>query len=308
MAQEMSLQSEDTSHKPIRKGILSKKGNINKSWRKRFFVLYEGRKLAYFEKEEDFVNAKYPIREIDLSSVQSVHLIPSREEHKSTHDSQQDQAKRDMKSAVYGVVVVSIHIFFFFKKKDGEDNGNLNETIFSSWLEGSNTMLADGGTSTEEFGNGNGNETKMDMVNSPSLESVKSNGYNNNNNMNPKRQSQQRKKKYNNIDTGQTYVDKEFAFAIVTSKRTYVLCASDNSDLHNWRSVIEKAAFGGRLHQGWLTKRGARRKSWKKRWFVLFDTHELRYYDNERNMCPIGLIQLKQVLLMCPGDRDQYTF
>ncbi|ETO12390.1 Rho GTPase activating protein, partial [Reticulomyxa filosa] len=103
------------------------------------------------------------------------------------------------------------------------------------------------------------------------------------------------------------FVDKEFAFAIVTAKRTFVLSAKDNFDLHSWQNAIENAAFGGRLHQGWLVKRGEMRKSWKKRWFVVFDTHEMRYYDNEQNMTPMGLIKLHEVLLMCPGDEDQYT-
>ena len=59
---------------------------------------------------------------------------------------------------------------------------------------------------------------------------------------------------------------------------------------------------------GWLTKRGAYRKNWKKRWFVVFDTQDMRYHDNEQSAVPRGLIKLHEVLLMCPLDEQQYTY
>merc|ERR1712228_560604 len=77
--------------------------------------------------------------------------------------------------------------------------------------------------------------------------------------------------------------------------------------LNEWIDKLEKSIFGGRLYEGYLTKRGAYRKSWKKRWFVIYDTQEMRYYDDQNREDPKGLIKLHEVLLMCPGDKDQYN-
>merc|ERR1712176_799572 len=43
------------------------------------------------------------------------------------------------------------------------------------------------------------------------------------------------------------------------------------------------------------------------RWFVIYDTQEMRYYDAQNREDPKGLIKLHEVLLMCPGDKDQYS-
>ncbi|ETO29060.1 arfGTPase-activating protein [Reticulomyxa filosa] len=179
-------------------------------------------------------------------------------------------------------------------------------------------MLAEGGTNTEEPLSGNDESMLMDTYMAP--HGSNSNGHdtaadsndNNDNNDNDNDNDVDIKTSGDNGDDKTkellaAQIDKEYAFAIATSKRTYVLCAKDTLDLFNWRNAIEKATFGGRLFQGWLIKRGAMRKSWKKRWFVIFDTHEMRYFDNQQNMQPIGSINLLQVLLMCPGDDDQYS-
>lgn len=61
------------------------------------------------------------------------------------------------------------------------------------------------------------------------------------------------------------------------------------------------------MHQGWLIKRGEYRKNWKQRWFVIYDKQEMRYYDNKSCTQPRGVIKLHEVLIMCPGDIDQYS-
>ena len=85
------------------------------------------------------------------------------------------------------------------------------------------------------------------------------------------------------------------------------MACNNSTELNEWIDYLEKSIFGGRLYQGWLIKRGAYRKSWKKRWFVIYDTQEMRYYDDESRKEPKGLIKLHEVLLMCPGDKDQYS-
>ena len=94
---------------------------------------------------------------------------------------------------------------------------------------------------------------------------------------------------------------KKYGFEIVTPSRIYVLAADNESSLYGWLKALEEVTFGSRLHQGWMIKRGNMRKSWRKRWFVVFDNHEMRYYENESMIQPRGLIKLDSVLLMCPG-------
>ena len=94
----------------------------------------------------------------------------------------------------------------------------------------------------------------------------------------------------------------------MTPKRTYLLSCKDEDKFREWIEHLERVIFGRRVYSGWLTKRGAYRKNWKKRWFVVFDTQEMRYYDNEQSAVPRGLIKLHEVLLMCPGDEQQYTY
>ncbi|ETO16329.1 hypothetical protein RFI_21024 [Reticulomyxa filosa] len=306
-----SAMNEDGQGKPIREGLLFKKGKINKSWKKRYFVLYEGRKLSYFEKHEDYVKKKNPAGAIDLSGVQSIHLIPTQESHQKMQNKETRKTTESLSD--YHSNGLLFFFFFFFppplsdfacvcilyifmclcvkkkkkKKKRVMDGGYVN------FLQRSNTGLADGGTTLSEDLYGSGDDSTP--IGSPRASDT-------NNNINKQNGSDLKKKQ-----RLPAFVDKDFAFAIVTAKRTFVLCAKDSTDLEGWRYAIENATFGGRLFQGWLTKRGEKRKSWKKRWFVIFDTHEMRYYDNEHNMQSMGVILLRQVLLICPGDPEQYT-
>eukprot|EP00007_Cunea_sp_BSH-02190019_P002003 CAMPEP_0174242230 /NCGR_PEP_ID=MMETSP0417-20130205/26940_1 /TAXON_ID=242541 /ORGANISM="Mayorella sp, Strain BSH-02190019" /LENGTH=102 /DNA_ID=CAMNT_0015321595 /DNA_START=96 /DNA_END=400 /DNA_ORIENTATION=- len=52
------------------------------------------------------------------------------------------------------------------------------------------------------------------------------------------------------------------------------------------------------VHCGWITKRGARRKSWKRRWFVLDKKAILSYYVTESARIQKGKLDLCQMLRM----------
>ena len=67
---------QDLSSTVVFEGFLDKKGAIHKSWKTRWFVLYGGRRLAYFEKQK----SKNPIKEIDLSEVTAINKVPTKEE------------------------------------------------------------------------------------------------------------------------------------------------------------------------------------------------------------------------------------
>ena len=65
--------AQDTHSRKIHEGVIYKKGQFNKSWKERYFVLYNSRRLAYFAKKSELE----PIKQIDLSDVQSINIIPN---------------------------------------------------------------------------------------------------------------------------------------------------------------------------------------------------------------------------------------
>eukprot|EP01083_Nonionella_stella_P042805 115543_1 len=58
------------SHK-IFEGQMFKQGRYNRSWRARWFVLYNTRKLAYYNDKKESI-ALRPIAEIDLTKVENI--------------------------------------------------------------------------------------------------------------------------------------------------------------------------------------------------------------------------------------------
>ena len=56
--------------------------------------------------------------------------------------------------------------------------------------------------------------------------------------------------------------------------------------------------FGKKLFAGWLVKQGSKNKSWKKRWFVVYDNNEIRYYETNRKTSAKGSIMLSELQIM----------
>eukprot|EP01084_Bolivina_argentea_P246449 412451_1 len=61
-------QANNRQSRKVYEGLLFKQGRINRSWKSRWFVLYNTRKLAYYNDKKESVAFK-PISEIDLSKV-----------------------------------------------------------------------------------------------------------------------------------------------------------------------------------------------------------------------------------------------
>ena len=70
----------DSHSRKIYEGTIFKKGQINKSWKSRWFVLYNSRRLAYFENQ----TSNEPIKQIDLSDVHSINIIPTNDAKNSS--------------------------------------------------------------------------------------------------------------------------------------------------------------------------------------------------------------------------------
>ncbi|KAJ3361638.1 hypothetical protein GGF32_007106 [Allomyces javanicus] len=58
-----------------------------------------------------------------------------------------------------------------------------------------------------------------------------------------------------------------------------------------WQLELERERL---VRSGWLEKRGERRKTWKRRWFVLRATR-LAYYKDESEYSPLGLLSLNDI-------------
>merc|ERR1712228_860829 len=90
----------------------------------------------------------------------------------------------------------------------------------------------------------------------------------------------------------------EFPFEIVTPSRTYLLCCLDAYSFNDWLEHLRNITFGKKIYGGWLTKQGNKNKSWKKRWFVIFDTREIRYYESDKTKIEKGSIILDDLQIM----------
>lgn len=78
---------------------------------------------------------------------------------------------------------------------------------------------------------------------------------------------------------------KSFCFQIETLQRTYFLAASSYESMKNWMEVLEengaiikKDGQEGVVKAGWLRKEGNRNRPWKQRYFVIYETKEVKYF------------------------------
>lgn len=100
----------------------------------------------------------------------------------------------------------------------------------------------------------------------------------------------------------------KYIFEITSKSRTYVLSCIDLESLHIWNKYLSKYIFGDCIHHGWLIKKGEHLHSWRKRWFVLSDIKELRYYEDETLNKFKGIIKLDDVNLIRHGDKETYGY
>ena len=74
---------------------------------------------------------------------------------------------------------------------------------------------------------------------------------------------------------------------------------------------VAAAARQTASRQGWLVKQGQKRKSWKKRWFVL-SQHQLAYYNKQpkgkANSEPLGVLDLSSHSTIEAGDPLLFSF
>ena len=105
----------------------------------------------------------------------------------------------------------------------------------------------------------------------------------------------------------------KYSFVLVTNKRKFIFASFDPKNFFKWISVFNKFIYGGILKQGLLQKRGEKNKGWKKRYFVLNQYKQLKYYQDEEKKSYAGTIDLNEIIKIENGDiitskEKQYTF
>jgi len=88
--------------------------------------------------------------------------------------------------------------------------------------------------------------------------------------------------------------------------RLWRLEAAAELEAWHWHQVIQWKIQGKVLLVGFMTKRGAKIKSWKRRYFVLRDTKILDYYEDESQQKLLGKIELMKMRLISRGTRKEF--
>lgn len=90
-------------------------------------------------------------------------------------------------------------------------------------------------------------------------------------------------------------LDKVYSFEIVQAKRTYTLCIDDLGKYNKWMNRLDVVTFGKKLYKGWMLKQSDKNKAWDKRFFIIYDTMEMRYYDDATRAVSRGMAVLTQL-------------
>mmetsp|Transcript_33927 Transcript_33927/g.55344 ORF Transcript_33927/g.55344 Transcript_33927/m.55344 type:complete len:564 (-) Transcript_33927:162-1853(-) len=96
-----------------------------------------------------------------------------------------------------------------------------------------------------------------------------------------------------------------YTFEIVQTKRTYALCTGNSSRFNKWLNKLEQVTFGKKVFKGWLLKLSERNKTWERRWFIIYDTLEMRYYDDATRAVSRGMAKLSLLKKITKMDDDR---
>ena len=105
----------------------------------------------------------------------------------------------------------------------------------------------------------------------------------------------------------------KYSFILLTKDRKFIFAAFDPKNFFKWLSIFDKFVYGGVIKQGWLQKRGEKNKGWKKRYFVLNQYKQIKYYQDQEKKAFQGAIDLNSVLKVENGEiisskEKKYTF
>ena len=87
----------------------------------------------------------------------------------------------------------------------------------------------------------------------------------------------------------------DFGFELCTEQRIWIFTSSESEIFVKWIKVLKDLCFGKSAHSGYLTKANTKHKSWKHRFFVIYDLKEMRYFTDDTMAEQKGKVDLKKV-------------
>eukprot|EP00487_Bulimina_marginata_P004866 TRINITY_DN21981_c0_g1_i1.p1 TRINITY_DN21981_c0_g1~~TRINITY_DN21981_c0_g1_i1.p1 ORF type:complete len:105 (-),score=11.59 TRINITY_DN21981_c0_g1_i1:62-376(-) len=61
----------------------------------------------------------------------------------------------------------------------------------------------------------------------------------------------------------------------------WVFGTSDTQIFEEWMQTLRDLCFGKAVHSGFLRKIGEKYKTWKCRYFIIYDLNEIRYFEDD---------------------------
>eukprot|EP01084_Bolivina_argentea_P159270 277406_1 len=285
-------------------GVLMKKDEYNNTWHERWFVLFDNRVCGYYHNREEFQDSRRPIASINLKQVTAIQpvntsMTPTPHKTKKKGFFRSNSANTEPKSNQRNGHMSRS------QSMDPHISQNHNDSFTRSQSANADSPIP----SMTNTSSGNNNSLRLSFK---SLMGKKSNKKSQNTNHSPRHgnrlsvdsrmsddlseysysgasasgsDSNERGHQPRRSGSGSNLgiFQAEFPFEIVTPTRTYLLCCLDAYSFNDWLEYLRNVTFGKRIYGGWLNKQGKNNKSWRKRWFVIFDTREIRYYDNEKS-------------------------
>ena len=291
MAQQTKRHSQKRSYhidaKILYSGVLMKRGEYHNQWKERWFVLFDNRTLSYYHNREEFSDSRRPIQMIDLRQVTaiqpvnaSMHQSPPKKQKKSGFFSSKSSSDIITHSQSLPYSVNHTHSEKFadspipsIQTSQSLQSSNSLRKSFKS-LMGKKKHTIDG--------------SNMSSLSVDAFEDV-----NDEYSMTSRGDSF-----HSELSDAANIFNAEFPFEIVTPSRTYLLCSIDAYSFNDWLEHLQNITFGKKIYGGWLTKQGSKNKSWKKRWFVIYDTREIRYYESDKTKIEKGSIILDDLQIM----------
>merc|ERR1712228_787159 len=75
----------------------------------------------------------------------------------------------------------------------------------------------------------------------------------------------------------------DFGFELCTEQRIWIFTSSDVDIYKKWMKVLKNLCFGKSAHSGYLTKANTKHKSWKHRFFVIYDLKKVTKIESVEN-------------------------
>eukprot|EP01084_Bolivina_argentea_P262629 444192_1 len=208
----MALHSQIDSHK-IYSGWLYKKGVFSRSWKKRYFVLYDDRTLDYFARELHSTRrskAKGTIHLTQIKRVEFVHYMNNLLLSSASKQNESNFNHQYLDSA--NIQICQFHEFSLPKLKqyDGELTDHDNNSDTFSLPNVAECELTDHDNNSDTF-HMILNDTKLGLK-----------------------------------------CDRRYSFALIHRHRNWILSAETNESLKKWITIFHKLCQGNEIYSGYL--------------------------------------------------------